>query len=246
MSEPQTPGTEPEPPAAYLLDIEGTTTPVDFVYRVLFPYARDRFLRFLEANASDAEVAAEVRGLSEEHRRDVAAGHRPPDWEDTPEGATRYAHWLMDRDRKATALKALQGRIWEQGYDAGELQASVYDDVARALVRWRAAGRPVAIYSSGSVRAQKLLFANTQQGDLTKHLSAFFDTTSGFKTESDSYRGIAEAMGLAPSRILFVSDVAAELDAARAAGLQTALCTRSDTRPMAPKHRLVGTFDRLP
>jgi enolase-phosphatase E1 len=236
----------PEPPAAYLLDIEGTTTPVDFVCRVLFPYARDRFLRFLEDHAADAEVGAEVRGLAEDHRRDVAAGHRPPAWEDTPEGATRYAHWLMDRDRKATALKALQGRIWEEGYEARELQASVYDDVTRALDRWHAAGKPVAIYSSGSVRAQKLLFANTQAGDLTPRLAAYFDTTTGFKTESESYTRIAEAMGLPPARILFVSDVAAELDAARSAGLQTALCTRSDTRPMAPRHRLVGTFDRLP
>lgn len=235
-----------EAPAAYLLDVEGTTTPIDFVYRVLFPYARDRFLAFVKETWADPEVSSEARALAEDHRRDVAAGHRPPAWEDTPEGVTAYALWLMDRDRKATALKALQGRIWERGFEAGELQASVYDDVTRALARWQAEGRPVAIYSSGSVRAQKLLFAHTQAGDLTPRLSAFFDTTSGFKTEPGSYVTIAAALGFEPARILFVSDVGAELDAARRAGLQTALCMRSDTRPMAPAHRVVGSFDRLP
>lgn len=235
-----------EVPAAVLLDVEGTTTPIDFVYRVLFPYARDRFLAFLVEHAGDPEVAAEVRGLSDEHRRDVAAGQKPPPWEDTPEGATAYALWLMDRDRKATALKALQGRIWEQGFAARELQANVYEDVARALERWRAAGRAVAIYSSGSVRAQKLLFANTQAGDLGPYLAAFFDTTTGFKTQAESYLRIAEAMGHAPGAILFVSDLAAELDAARTAGMQTALCARSDTLPVGATHRVVTSFDRLP
>jgi enolase-phosphatase E1 len=233
-------------PGAFLLDVEGTTTPVDFVYRVLFPYARDRFHRFLADSRADAEVAAEVRGLSEEHRRDVSAGLKPPAWEDTPEGITAYAHWLMDRDRKTTALKALQGRIWQIGFHARELQASVYDDVVRALARWQAAGRPAAIYSSGSVRAQQLLFAHTQAGDLTPRLSAYFDTTSGFKTEPESYRRIAEALGRPPGAILFVSDVGAELDAALAAGLQTALCTRSDTLPLAGTHRMITSFDQLP
>lgn len=233
-------------PAVCLLDVEGTTTPIDFVYRVLFPYARDRFLPFLVEHAGDPDVAAEVHGLGEEHRRDVAAGQQPPTWEDTPEGITAYALWLMDRDRKATALKALQGRIWERGFETGELQASVYDDVARALARWQAEGRPVAIYSSGSVRAQKQLFAHTQAGDLTPRLQAFFDTTSGFKTEPESYRRIAEAMGREPETILFVSDVGAELDAAHAAGLQTALCSRSETLPLAGAHRLITSFDQLP
>ncbi|HET9316611.1 MAG TPA: acireductone synthase [Vicinamibacteria bacterium] len=237
--------TQPSP-AACLLDVEGTTTPIDFVYRVLFPYARDRFEDFLAQHPSDPEVAEEVRGLGEEHRRDVAAGLKPPAWEDTAEGITAYALWLMDRDRKTTALKALQGRIWQAGFEARELQASVYDDVVRALARWEAAGRPVAIYSSGSVRAQRMLFAHTQAGDLTPRLSAYFDTATGFKTEPESYRKIAAALGKEPGLILFVSDVGAELDAAQAAGLATALCARSDTLPLAGTHRLITSFDQLP
>jgi enolase-phosphatase E1 len=233
------------PASAVLLDIEGTTTPIDFVYRVLFPYARERYLPFLAGRFTDAEVAAEVRVLADEHRRDSASGQRPPAWEDSPEGVAAYASWLTDRDRKSTALKALQGRIWEDGFRAGELQARVYDDVPRALERWTGEGRAVAIFSSGSVRAQRMLFAHTQAGDLTPHLSEYFDTAIGFKTEPESYRRIAARLARPSGEILFVSDVVAELDAARAAGLQTALAARSDTMPMGGTHRLVRSFDRL-
>ena len=233
------------PSSAVLLDVEGTTTPIDFVYRVLFPFARERFLPFLSEHLADAEVAAEVRALAEEHRRDAAGGQRPPAWEDSPEGVAAYASWLTDRDRKSTPLKSLQGRIWERGFRAGELQARVYDDVLPALLRWTGAGKTVAIFSSGSVRAQKMLFAHTQAGDLTPHLSEYFDTGIGFKTEPESYRRIATRLARAPEEILFVSDVTAELDAARAAGVQTALAARSDTMPMGATHRLVRSFDRL-
>jgi enolase-phosphatase E1 len=233
------------PASAVLLDVEGTTTPIDFVYRVLFPYARERYLPFLSARFADPEVAGEVRALAEEHRRDASGGQRPPAWEDSPEGVAAYASWLTDRDRKSTPLKALQGRIWEDGFRAGELQARVYEDVPRALERWTGAGKAVAIFSSGSVRAQRMLFAHTQAGDLTPHVSEYFDTAIGFKTEPDSYRSIAARLARRPEEILFVSDVIAELDAARAAGLQTALAARSDTLPMGATHRLVRTFDRL-
>lgn len=233
------------PASAILLDVEGTTTPIDFVYRVLFPYARERYLPFLSDRFTDPEVAGEVRALLEEHRRDAAGGQRPPAWEDSPEGVAAYASWLTDRDRKSTPLKALQGRIWEEGFRAGELQARVYEDVPRAFERWTGAGKAIAIFSSGSVRAQRMLFAHTQAGDLTRHVSEYFDTTVGFKTEADSYRAIAARLARRPDEILFVSDVAAELDAARAAGLQTALAARSDTLPMGATHRLVRTFDRL-
>lgn len=231
--------------SAVLLDVEGTTTPIDFVYRVLFPYARERYLAFLSGRFTDPEVTGEVRALLEEHRRDAAGGQRPPAWEDSPEGVAAYACWLTDRDRKSTPLKALQGRIWEEGFRAGELQARVYEDVPRALARWTGEGKAVAIYSSGSVRAQRMLFAHTQAGDLTPHVTEYFDTAVGFKTEPDSYRAIAARLSRRPQEILFVSDVAAELDAARAAGLQTALAARSDTMPMGATHRLVRTFDRL-
>ena len=138
----------------------------------------------------------------------------------------------MDRDRKSTALKSLQGRIWEAGYVSGELRSHLYPDVRPALERCRAQGRKIAIFSSGSVLAQRLLFAHTPDGDLTPLIDGFFDTTTGPKREPESYGRIAAALSVPPAAVLFVSDVAAELDAARAAGLAD--------RTVRPRRRLPG------
>lgn len=234
------------PGTAVLLDIEGTTTPVDFVYRVLFPYAQAHVVDYLEAHAADPEVVTDIAGLRDEHARDLAAGRRPPAWGDFKGAASAYARWLMDQDRKATPLKSLQGKVWAEGYRKGELTGQVYEDVPRALVRWTQAGKKVAIFSSGSVLAQKLIFAHTPFGDLTKYISAYFDTTTGPKGEAESYRRIAAVLQCEPGAMLFVSDVFAELQAAREAGLETALAVRSDTLPTSRAHRPITTFDRLP
>jgi enolase-phosphatase E1 len=230
---------------AILLDVEGTTTPVDFVFKTLFPFARERVAAFLAAHGDDPSVRADVAGLREEHARDVAAGTRPPPWAEDAESVAAYARWLMDLDRKATPLKSLQGRIWEAGFRSGALVGQVYPDVPPAFLRWRAAGRTLAIFSSGSVLAQQLLFAHTNAGDLTKHLAGYFDTATGPKREAASYRTIAGALGRGPGQVLFVSDVAAELDAARAAGLETALCVREGAAPVAATHPVVRTFDGI-
>jgi enolase-phosphatase E1 len=229
-------------PRLVLLDIEGTTTPIDFVFRVLFPYARARLAAFLDSHASQPDVIEDVAGLRAEHERDLAAGRKPPPWR---EGAAAYARWLMDADRKLTPLKALQGRIWEGGFASGELRGQVYPDVPGALRRWTAEGRTVAIFSSGSVLAQKLLFGNCDQGDLTPMLSGYFDTTTGAKADTASYLTIAGALGVTPQAGLFVSDVVAELDAARDAGFSTALAVRSPPGPPANGHREVRSFDEL-
>ena len=191
-------------------------------------------------------MAEDIVGLHAEHGRDVAAGRHPPDWGDSSPAVATYARWLMDQDRKATALKSLQGKVWADGYRSGELKGQVYEDVPRALARWTKAGRVVAIFSSGSVLAQKLIFAHTDFGDLTPYLSAYFDTTTGPKRQAESYKRIAAALHCAPGAILFVSDVVAELEAAREAGLETALAVRSDTLPTSRDHRPITTFDRLP
>ena len=225
-----------------LLDIEGTTTAVSFVYDVLFPLARRRLGEFL----AGPEGAADRRALAEEHAREREAA---PAWkDDTPAdeeaSATAYAAWLMDRDRKEAALKSLQGRIWEAGYASGTLRSHLYPDVRPALERWRAEGRRIAIFSSGSVLAQRLLFAHTPDGDLTPLIDGFFDTTTGPKREPESYGRIASALSAPPSSVLFVSDVVEELDAARAAGLWTALCVRAGAPP-ATDHPVVRTFDEV-
>ena len=208
---------------AILLDIEGTTTPVEFVQQVLFPYARARVHDYLDE--------PDVGVLHAEYR---AEPPQPglPSWNPADDlgSAETYVYWLMDRDRKSTGLKSLQGRIWEAGYRAGELKGKgeVYPDVRPALARWRKAGKEIAIFSSGSIQAQRNLFANTTDGDLSSFFSGYFDTTTGSKREAGSYGKIAAALRRTPGEVLFVSDVTAELDAARSAGMHTTLCVRGN------------------
>ena len=231
-----------------LLDVEGTTTAVSFVYDVLFPFARAHLREFLPAAAHDPAAGEDIAALRAERRAEAEAG--APEWRDggpaeTIASAAAYAEWLMDRDRKSTALKSLQGRIWAGGYRSGALKSHVYPDVKPALERCRAQRRPVAIFSSGSVLAQRLLFEHTAEGDLTPLIDAYFDTTTGPKREADSYRRIAEALKVAPGAVTFVSDVAAELDAARAAGMGTALCVRDGPAPTPSDHPVLRRFDEL-
>jgi enolase-phosphatase E1 len=232
---------------ALLLDVEGTTTPIAFVHETLFPYARARLAGFLGRHARDEAVLADVETLRLEHAAERSAGHEPPAWQESAslDAAARYALWLMDRDRKSTGLKSLQGRVWEEGFASGELRGAVYDDVPRAFERWRRQGRTIAIFSSGSVRAQKLLFRHSSCGDLTGSIGAYFDTTTGAKREAESYRRIAAALGEAPARVLFVSDVADELEAAAEAGLLTALCVRGGGAPAASAHPMLRGFDGI-
>lgn len=224
------------------MDIEGTTTPIEFVHQVLFPYARARTHDLLEPR--------DVAALRAEYRSEPTTTDLPP-WDTTDERASAesYVYWLMDRDRKSTALKALQGRIWEAGYRAGELQGKgeIYPDVRPALARWQQAGKRIAIFSSGSVQAQRNLFANTTEGDLSSFLSGYFDTTTGPKREAQSYRRIAAELGRPSQEILFISDVTAELDAARQAGMRTTLCVRGPDAPddFSTDHPRIHSFAEL-
>lgn len=231
---------------AVLLDIEGTTTPITFVYDVLFPYAKSHAEDFLRRHDGSQDVCEDLKALREQHAEDSVRGLKPPALErlNDPSSFVAYIHWLIDHDRKVTPLKFLQGKIWAEGYATGELRSQVFDDVSRALKRWREQGKLIAIFSSGSVLAQKLLFANTETGDLTLHLCGYFDTTVGSKTDPASYRRIAEAIGLSPMQIMFISDVTKELDAASAAGLEVLLCERPGNHPQ-PQHnyKIVRSFD---
>jgi enolase-phosphatase E1 len=149
-------------------------------------------------------------------------------------------------DRKTTPLKTLQGKIWEEGFRSGELKGHVYEDVPRAFKRWKKNGKRIGIFSSGSVLAQKLLFGYSSAGDLTVCIDDYFDTTRGPKREAASYEAIARALRIPPEETLFVSDVAEELDAARSAGMRTALMLRPGTaRSDAAKHTFVENFDDI-
>jgi enolase-phosphatase E1 len=152
----------------------------------------------------------------------------------------------MDQDRKSTGLKSLQGKIWEEGYRVGELRSEVYPDVLPALERWRRNGVDIAIFSSGSVQAQRSLFHHTAAGDLTRFIRAYFDTTTGPKTAPESYARIAASLERSPTGVLFLSDVAAELDAASEAGMRTGLCVREPgSAPSSSAHSIVRTFDQI-
>ncbi|HSZ18578.1 MAG TPA: acireductone synthase [Candidatus Acidoferrum sp.] len=236
---------------AILLDIEGTTTPIDFVFRTLFPYARKRMQQFLLAHGNEPGIREDVDALRQQHRADAAEQLNPPAWVDDPPGAeltsaAAYGVWLIDRDSKCSALKSLQGKIWQEGYRTGELRGEVYPDVPAALARWSRQGKIICIFSSGSVLAQKLLFTSSTAGDLTGFLRAYFDTTAGPKNAPKSYLRIAEALTMQAPKILFISDVAKELDAARETGMQTALCVRTQSpERISSAHRVVNSFQEI-
>ncbi|HKY43402.1 MAG TPA: acireductone synthase [Pyrinomonadaceae bacterium] len=229
-----------------LLDIEGTTTPIAFVHDVLFSYARAHASDFLTNNIGSDEVRADVSMLFEEHALDVVNDRNPPELTEELESLATYIEWLIDQDRKSTGLKSLQGKIWRQGYLDGSLKSQVFEDVAPAFERWRAAGLKVSIFSSGSVLAQQLLFAHTNAGDLTRFIDGYFDTNTGKKGEAESYRRIAAEMGLEPSEIVFISDVVDELDAAEEAGMKTLLSVRPGNQIQGvTHHQAIESIDQL-
>jgi len=234
-----------------LLDIEGTTTPISFVHEVLFPYARAHVKSYLTAHLDSPETIASLVQLRKEHAFDTERVLEPPLlFTDTTaaeiDSIVAYVEWLIDRDRKSTGLKALQGEIWKEGYLDGTLQAPLFADVLPALERWRRAGLIIAIFSSGSVLAQKLLFAHTQAGDVTKFIESYFDTTTGPKAAIESYQLIGAGLGVKVDEMLFISDVAAELDAARDAGFHTLLCVRPGNSPQpGHDHRIIASFDEV-
>ena len=200
-----------------LTDIEGTTSSISFVKDVLFPYARRELPRFVREHGHEPDVR---------HWLDVVATEHGGICSDDVIVETLQG-WI-DQDRKHTALKALQGMLWDDGYRNADFTAHIYPDAAAALPRWHAAGHPLAVYSSGSVAAQKLFFGNSSAGDLSALFCKFFDTEIGHKRDADSYRLIADALDHRPEDIVFLSDVVEELDAARDAGMRTVLVDRRE------------------
>jgi enolase-phosphatase E1 len=201
---------------------------------------------FLERHGAEPDVRADVAALHAEHAAEPPGPPAPPPWRDDTRSVVAYVHWLMDRDRKSTGLKSLQGKIWEAAYRTGDVRGQVYTDVAPALARWQGHGRDIAIFSSGSVQAQQSLFAHSTAGDLRPFIRAYFDTTTGPKSAAQSYERIAAALGRSPSQLLFLSDVTAELDAARQAGLHTRLCVRPPAPlPTSSGHPVIRTFDEV-
>jgi len=220
---------------AILTDIEGTTSSLSFVKDVLFPYARERIAQYVSSHAAEPQFLPLLDAVrASAGRSDMGVD----------EIAAQLVAWI-DEDRKDTTLKAIQGMIWEQGYGDGDFHGHIYADAVAGLRRWHGQGIRLYVYSSGSVLAQQLLFAHTEFGDLTDLFSGYFDTRSGAKQQSDSYRTIAREIGLPPQEILFLSDIGAELDAARAAGMQTCQLVRDGTLDTAASHPQATDFDHV-
>jgi enolase-phosphatase E1 len=224
------------PLRAVLVDIEGTVAPIRFVKETLFPFARARLAAFVDAHRAQPEVA----GVLAETAR--LTGLAPDDLRGLIAALERWS----DEDRKIGPLKTLQGLIWEEGYRAGALRSTIFPDAVRALRAWAAAGVVLAVYSSGSALAQRLLFGATDAGDLRPLFRDFFDTAIGAKQEPQSYGRIAARLRLPPAEILFLSDVAAELDAAAAAGMATTQLVRPGEDAIGNgRHRAIASFDEL-
>lgn len=220
---------------AILTDIEGTTSSLSFVHEVLFPYARAHIGEFIRAHAGEQALVEQLQAVEQE------AGRRL-ELEETIE---QLQQWI-DQDRKVTPLKSLQGMLWEAGYRSGDFRGHVYEDAVRNLRQWHHSGIRLFVYSSGSVKAQQLLFGFSDYGDLTPLFSGYFDTHIGHKRESSSYEAIASEIGVRAGDILFLSDIREELDAARAAGMQTRWLVRDETTvDPAADHPQVRNFDAI-
>ncbi|WP_336709027.1 MULTISPECIES: acireductone synthase [unclassified Cedecea] len=217
---------------AIVTDIEGTTSDIRFVHNILFPYARERLAGFVREQQNEiAPILNDLRAEINEPQADI-------------ERLIETLFSFMDVDRKSTALKALQGLIWRDGYVNGDFTGHLYDDVLPALKAWKQQGIALYVYSSGSVAAQKLLFGYSDAGNITELFSGYFDTHVGAKREAQSYRNIAAEIGVAPESLLFLSDIHQELDAAREGGWQTVQLIRGEADDVS-RHRQVNRFDHI-
>ena len=236
-----------------LLDIEGTTCPITFVSSVLFPYAKKQLKPYLDTNSSDDAVRQLIKDAWNEWRNDPDPKSQAMLKDGTTEaedieneGIHAYLQHLISIDRKSTTLKDLQGRIWEQGYDLGSIQSELYPETLTALHAWASAGLKLAVYSSGSVAAQQLLYQHTANGDICQLFCGWFDTRTGPKKEAASYTSIAQTLNTGVNEITFVSDNQAECNAARKAGLHTLFSLRDGNPDQDPgTHRVIRNLHEV-
>ncbi|KAI2799634.1 Enolase-phosphatase E1 [Blomia tropicalis] len=241
-------------PKVILCDIEGTTTSITFVKDILFPYVKQTIHQYLYTNFDTDETKLDIALLWEQYLIDKTCGEDLPsidNFMNESEAKTnriksviKYVLWQMDHDKKTTSLKQLQGHIWFDGYECGNLKGHVYDEVPKKFKEWQSNGITIAIYSSGSVLAQKLLFGHTKFGDLTKYIQHYFDTKIGPKREVDSYREICSALQVSPGDVLFLTDIIQEATASISAGIDSIILAR-DEQTIDSNFKTIANFDQL-
>ncbi|MDH5435377.1 MAG: acireductone synthase [Gammaproteobacteria bacterium] len=219
---------------AIVTDIEGTTSSLSFVKDILFPYARKHMGEYVRCHAEEDRVAALINDVRLEAGESLSLD----------DVVLQLEQWI-DEDKKVTPLKALQGLLWETGYQQGDFKGHIYDDAKLNLEKWQQQGLRLYVYSSGSVYAQKLLFGFTEYGDLNVLFSGYFDTKTGAKTEAGSYRKIADEINLSANEVLFLSDIEAELDAAKEAGMNTCWLVRDGSIDVNAAHLQVKDFNEV-
>ncbi|KAI8969916.1 2,3-diketo-5-methylthio-1-phosphopentane phosphatase [Mycotypha africana] len=243
-----------------ILDIEGTITPITFVKATLFPYVISGLESFLNRMWGSAELQEYIALLREQAKKDVEGKASleavliPTESEASADeiknAIKRNIRWQMEADRKIGALKSFQGYMWKEGYEAGILRGEIYDDVIPALDKWKATGKKIYIYSSGSVSAQKLLLTFSNKGDLSNYFDGYFDTAVGLKSDTNSYKNIAKSIGKEndTKNILFVTDNIQEIFAAEKAGYQVVISDRPNNAPLLPEsknYKIVSCFDQI-
>lgn len=224
----------------YLFDIEGTTTPIEFVHKVLFPYSVQNFQTFFSETSAETGFAEEL----------ILASKNETEYTDqvsnSPESLTKFCKYLVSKDRKLGILKEIQGRIWKKGYESGELKSTIFSDVPIFLERIKKSGKRAAVYSSGSVEAQVLIYKYCEAGDLTIYFENYFDTAVGGKKEASSYTKIAEKLSLSPRSIVFFTDIKEEADAALQAGVRPIIVSRPGNHPQAEhKYQVIENFSKI-
>lgn len=215
------------PFAAVVVDIEGTIASISFVKDVLFPYAAAHLERYIEGldMSQQANIQYELAESPFYQGEDLGSEAMM---------AAVLKDWIA-KDYKDTTLKDIQGQIWRDGYEQGQLKAPLYSDAKAFFGRCREQQLPLYSYSSGSVAAQQLFYQYNEHGDLRPYFAGYFDTTLGDKKKPASYAALCEAIAAKPAEVVFYSDSTAEIAAASQAGVQGRLVCRLESAGGTPE-----------
>ena len=235
-----------------LLDIEGTTCPVSFISKILFPFAKRELSSYLIRNEHNGNQSQTIQKAKKEWAEDQSVKSvqlkKQVDLQQISEmdALTQYLEHLIVIDKKSTALKDIQGEIWELGYSNGELKAELFPETVECLQQWHQQGITLSVYSSGSIHAQKLLYRYTSEGNVETLFSHWFDTHTGPKKAFQSYTTIATLINSAPENIWFISDNGEECDAARKAGMKTLFSLRDGNPDRDPRdHEVIQSLHEV-